>query len=274
METTIPVYNDHLWKFVKPRGIVMEPVRAWTANRLADNGQQWVQTFARYNSGTYNNEWMVIDYKLFQPGSKELKPGLLTIIEQLPGYVTYADVTDVLQKQGYWASYNLPYFPDVYNMSGLPAKFDNFGDHFSHDNCPRAKIIKRDQSKITGRKSLYEFMRYNDYLNDPLSKCKFCTPAQNADYAISARNDLNPHNGTYPIQILEHMMFGATDVKMTSHAAINWLQMEAVSGPTYDPLPPFQWSKHDNKRHFGHPDLFHFKPIYFNGTNLPPYPVE
>ena len=63
--------------------------------------------------------------------------------------------------------------------------------------------------------------RYNDYVNDPLSRCN-CTPSHNADYAIAARNDLNPEDGAYPIQILEHMMFGATDLKVRFAHVAQW----------------------------------------------------
>ena len=51
-------------------------------------------------SGTYNNQYMIIDLKLFTPG-KQLKNGLLTIIEQIPSLVVYADATDTLTR-GYW----------------------------------------------------------------------------------------------------------------------------------------------------------------------------
>ena len=44
------------------------------------------------------------------------------------------------------------------------------------------------------------------------------------------------------------------------------LQFIAISGPTFDPLPPFQWSTSDYKNdpHLGHPDLWVFKPVIAN----------
>lgn len=59
---------------------------------------------------------MVVDLKRFSPG-KELQPGLLTVIEQIPGLVLSADKTQTLER-GYWPSYNVPYFPEVYNRTG------------------------------------------------------------------------------------------------------------------------------------------------------------
>ena len=54
------------------------------ANRLASNGRVWTKLFARYNSGTYNNQWMVLNYNFFEPG-RPIKAGLLWVLEQLPG---------------------------------------------------------------------------------------------------------------------------------------------------------------------------------------------
>jgi hypothetical protein len=62
-----------------------------------------VDLFSRHNSGTYNNQWMVLDTALFVPNTALPKSDLLWIAEQIPGLVESADVTDVLLKQGYWS---------------------------------------------------------------------------------------------------------------------------------------------------------------------------
>ncbi|KAG8181373.1 hypothetical protein JTE90_008842 [Oedothorax gibbosus] len=262
METTIKNDNASLWKYVVPDQIILEWQRNIIANRLAKTGKQWVSIFGIMNSGTYNNQWMILDYNKFQPG-KPLENGLLWILEQLPGYVKCADVTDVLRRQNYWPSYNTAYFKDIFNISGQPEKVKKYGDFFTYEKAPRALIFKRDHDKVTDVQSLIKLMRYNDYTRDPLSKCN-CTPPYSAHNAISARDDLNPANGTYPITSLGHSPFGAIDLKVTTSELFKNLEFVAIAGPTYDPLPPFQWSKTDfdiTVKHEGQPDLWKFKPI-------------
>jgi hypothetical protein len=47
-------------------------------------------------------------------------------VEQIPGFVQYADVTPQL-RDGHWPSYNVPYFEDIYAMSGYPAIVKHYG---------------------------------------------------------------------------------------------------------------------------------------------------
>jgi hypothetical protein len=44
-------------------------MRVVVANRLANSGQEWVNQFFIFNDGTYNNQWMITDFKKFTPNS-------------------------------------------------------------------------------------------------------------------------------------------------------------------------------------------------------------
>ncbi|RWS31200.1 putative phospholipase B-like 2 [Leptotrombidium deliense] len=260
LETTIENFNKELYKSITPDSIVLEFIRTLIANRLATSGKQWTSIFSEYNSGTYNNQFMIVDYKQFSLASYSVSPknNILWIIEQSPGKTEAADVTNVLYSQEYWASYNVPYFRSIFEREMYDEKVKQFGNYYSYNMTARARIFRRDHSKVTDLKSLYKLMRYNDFKNDPYSRCN-CTPPYSAHLAIAARNDLNDPNGSYPIDSLAFSSEGAIDVKMTSFELMQKYEMIAVSGPTYNPLPPFQWSTSKLEkivRHEGQPDLW------------------
>ncbi|XP_059091738.1 putative phospholipase B-like 2 [Tigriopus californicus] len=263
-ETTNENFNPKLWQYVRPKGQILNFARVMVANRLATNGKHWTKIYAKHNSGTYNNQWMVVDYKRFKPGRK-LRSGLLWILEQFPGHIHAEDMTKVLEKQSYWSSYNVPFFSNMYNLSHFEEQRRKYGNFFSHDQTPRALIFKRDQPQVVDLKSAIRLMRSNNYKTDPLSICAECDPPYNAEYAISARNDLNERNGTYPLSIFGEGCAGGYDMKITNKDMFEKLEFIAQSGPTFDSLPPFQWSKSDFDflvSHVGQPDLWNFAPIH------------
>lgn len=258
-ETTIGNSNPDLWKYVVERGIVLEWMRSIVANRLARTTVEWAYYFSKHNSGTYNNEWMILDYKQFTP-DEPILPGTLLILEQIPGIIEVADMSVYLQENTYWASYNLPYFPYIFNMSGARANYEKFGSWFSYEGAPRAQMFKRDHGKVVDMDSMMKLMRYNDYQHDPLSRCN-CTPPYSGENAISARSDLNPADGKYPFGALGHREHGGIDAKVTNSELIKELQCMAVSGPTHDQQPVFKWSTSGWKRPMGQPDAWDFEPI-------------
>ncbi len=73
IETTIENNNPDLFHNILPIS-VPEWIRIVVANRLANSGADWVEKFFVFNDGTYNNEWMIADYKQFTPGTPP-KPG-------------------------------------------------------------------------------------------------------------------------------------------------------------------------------------------------------
>uniref|UniRef100_A0A3B3BB57 Phospholipase B-like n=1 Tax=Oryzias melastigma TaxID=30732 RepID=A0A3B3BB57_ORYME len=244
LETTIGNSNSALWKFVKPTGTVMEWLRNIIANRLATTAKEWAEIFRKYNSGTYNNQWMIVDYNHFTPGKTDIKEELFVVLEQIP------------------------YYQEIFNASGCNELVEKYGPWFSPDQNPRAQIFRRNQTQVTDLDSMIRLMRYNNFKEDPLSKCEGCNPPHNGENAISARSDLNPANGTYPFGALKQRSHGGTDMKVTSFEMFKEYGMIAVSGPTWDQLPPFQWSTSPYKDlvHMGHPDVWNFKPIKVTWT--------
>ncbi|CAF0742378.1 unnamed protein product [Adineta steineri] len=259
IETTIVNYNNNLLHNIIPIS-VPEWIRVVTANRLANSGQEWIDKFFIFNDGTYNNQWMISDFKQFTPGQLP-KAGFLMVAEQLVNNFEYTDMTGKLNQDGYWASYNNVYFPDFRDLSGEEAMVQKMGPElYSWANSSRARIFARDQDKVVDLPSMIKMMRYNDFKNDPLSKCK-CDPPYSAELTIAARCDLNPANGTYPDSPLGHRVHGATDAKIMNYAMMQNFTLVAIAGPTSDQQPPFVWSESDFDKtvsHIGHPDKWNF----------------
>jgi len=71
-ETTNTNCNKELWLRNSPESISTTQ-RTIIASLLAINGMDWVTQFAKHNSGTYNNQWMVLDGRLFSQDDIEFE---------------------------------------------------------------------------------------------------------------------------------------------------------------------------------------------------------
>ena len=77
-----------------------------------------------------------------------------------------------------------------------------------------------------------------------------------------ARSDLNPEGGTYPFGALKHRNHGAIDMKITSRGLLKGLQFRAISGPTDQNVPAFEWDKSGfNENYFGMPNKWEFPHV-------------
>lgn len=256
--------------YVKP-ATVLEWTRNVVANRLASDGASWVETYRAHNSGSYNNENIILNYNLFTPG-QPLPDGVLTVADQIPGYVVASDITSLLRTQGYVPSYNLPMSQFVFNISGDLAAETAGGDWFSYDRTARAQIFRRNHTDVVDEATFRALMRYNAFQTDPIAT-QGCgsNPPSSAENAVAARDDLNPPGGVYPISALGHRDHAGIDAKYTTWAmtmgaaspltgqATPPLSTGAQSGPTYDQQPVFTFSGSDfGLQHVGMPDAWNF----------------
>ena len=53
------------------------------------------------------------------------------------------------REQGYWVSYNSPFFKEIREVSGADDMEKRFGDAYSYTRNPRAKIFQRDTIHAT-----------------------------------------------------------------------------------------------------------------------------
>lgn len=114
-QTTNSIFNSTLWDLVTPESLLAWQ-RVRTANQLSNTGPEWYNIVSKYNSGTYNNQYMILDTKLFK-NNNALSENTLFVVEQIPCLVAGSDVTKQLE-EGYWPSYNVPYHEDIYIQSG------------------------------------------------------------------------------------------------------------------------------------------------------------
>ncbi|KAM9780476.1 phospholipase B-like 1 [Neosynchiropus ocellatus] len=239
-QTTNNVFNASLFRVITPASLLAWQ-RVRLAHGLARTGEEWARVFSRHNSGTYNNQYMVLDRSKVKLGHS-LEDGALTVVEQIPGLVEYSDQTATLRR-GYWPSYNIPFHQNIYQKSGYQPMWDQFGDDFSYDLCPRAKIFRRDQASVEDLATLKHIMRFNDYRKDPYSRGDPCK-------SICCRNDLRAEKPSAG---------GCYDTKVTDFSLAGDLASEAVNGPTtQDGLPPFMWAEFSAVSHQGLPPLYNF----------------
>ncbi|CAK5080795.1 unnamed protein product [Meloidogyne enterolobii] len=260
IETTIAVFNEPLYEKVKENKHLHCWLRSYLANRLSKTARDWVQLFGRYNSGTYNNQWTVLDYKLFKPKQELPQTDLIWILEQIPGLVVSRDVTWFIKSYGYWPSYNIPFLSKISELSGFSAK-GQINNWWRWGFTPRAKIFHRDHKKVKDLKTLRELMRYNNYQHDEYSRCK-CTPPYSAEASISTRGDLNRPDGKWEVPGMGFRNHGSIDYKGTNFELFKQLRFEVVGGPTYGGpgnLPYFSWDTTKiNTTHFGQPINWNF----------------
>ena len=254
-ETTNPADNVTLFQLYVLPHTISEFLRVTAASYLATTSQEWVRLYEVLNSGTYNNQWVVVNMRLFVPG-KPIVRGTMWVSEQMPGIVVSADQSDLLNKMQYFPSYNIPFYPLVRKISLNDDMERQYGSFFSYDDYCRARILRREHANITNIEGMKKVMRFNKYQTDPYSlipNCSGtpdgkCNPPRNPSLSLASRYDLSGSGG--PTQLgplwryFNPACFGGTDAKISSWSRMRGGKLTGVvvAGPTNDDQPAFRWS--------------------------------
>lgn len=262
VQTSNNILNQSLLDLITPQSLLAWQ-RVRIANAYARTGPEWHQIFKQHASGTYVNQYMVVNFNLFRPHSA-LPDELLWIIEEIPGLVQGSDQTAQL-RMGYWPSYNVPFFRDVYLLSGY--NDTRLGPDGDYQLAKRAQIFRRDQATVTDMASLKRIMRYANYSD------VYAIDGGKIDYgaAICMREDLDPESPRAG---------GCYDSKVTSFNHGFWeLSSEIVNGPSSTASDgaksvlgnaPFEWTgQFANAAHHGLPAKYAFDFILAKPKELP-----
>jgi len=237
-ETSISGNNDQVYGFIQEKSLPYW-LRANVANLVFTDQKSWADTFYKYRSGTYNNQWIIIDYNNYNAFKNNLSEAkdIIWFVEEFYSLTSAQDVTQqLLIPQGYVASYNVPYDTAIQNLSQDPTNYTT---------DPRYTLFKKYAPGIKTFKDFQNVMRMNN-VSDTRNYCE----------AISSRCDL---------QKSQTVPWGAYDCKVTSDKWIQDQQAWIISGPTIQvALPSFKWTDWPNfyQRISGLPTYYNFEWVF------------
>jgi len=262
IETSNANYNSSTYDLITEESLLCWQ-RVQISNRMAKSAKDWTEIFSQFNSGTYNNQYMILDTKLVEFGKyPQIPQESLMIIEQMPGMVEVNDVTDHL-KFGYWPSYNVPFGKNISEYANITNTIKSRPErkmeiYSEYNSCSRAKIMRREQNKVTDIESMKYFMQFNDYLHDPFSNG---IPTE----TIAARGDVDKENpqcmGAFDTKLGSvedlkknetkniYLYSGATK-QVTQKLDFESGSCKNISSKGIQPQPNFDWIIFNNKFNF------------------------
>lgn len=260
-ETTIGNYNSDLYDLIVPQNVftwIRDLLSTWDSS----SGQEWTQIFRKHNSGTYNNQYVIVDSKRFQKNHKPSKD-LIWVLEQIPGLIISKDSTDFLVNRGFYPSFNCPSFIEIFNLSGLPQLISSWGDdgnYWDYNTSSRYRILSREAPSLQNFDQFKKLMRYNNYKKDSYSHGD---PGQMILSRYDLRDGLNPH--------FRKSLFGGLDTKaLRLSESFSNLYFHAINSPEYEYNPPFNFSASPfpNISHDGLPNFWKFNWTIFQSLYI------
>mmetsp|Transcript_8961 Transcript_8961/g.21287 ORF Transcript_8961/g.21287 Transcript_8961/m.21287 type:complete len:614 (+) Transcript_8961:91-1932(+) len=271
-ETTTNVLGS--FNGIQPEKHVPDFMHIMAATRLAKSGTHWVQLFSDTDfgagvSGTYNSQWMVVDYNQMSSAKSfltttskargSLAPGTLHVLETYPGGFVAKDESKTLATQGYWSSFNVPVYAESRQHLGWPEERAVFveisADAVGMDTSETLEVNEDSYTKAW-RSHLFRALAPTVSsladMRNVMQRSKPVERINGADQNIPAANFISSR-----YDLVSRQLVGGTDSKVVNSCLVKRMQVEAISGPSHQDSPPFDWSKF-GKAPLGLPTVWNF----------------
>jgi len=274
--------NRQLWEKIMKTDQVLLGARVMAANRLANNSKIWHEVFSKYNSGTGNKQWLIISMN-----NTSIEYG---VIEQMPGIVSYDELSETLLSNSYWVGSSSPSLEETAYISSNGARPAG-GDR--SDN-PVANVLHDRQENVTDVESLAELMRgpelsligRSDLLGVKTAAVfrrftgrSFAEQLAAVGGRRSADSGAQPKDDERATAVvanrspaasaaapesrldIDKTFTGTLDLKIVAGDASGFV---AASGPPFtansEEVKPFRWSDSPIRHlsHYGHPDVWDY----------------
>jgi len=300
-DTTLEILNPTLYERIPEfpsNAHIPNFLHIMIVNRMAQTAAHWIVLFSERNSGTYNAQWLVIDYNQFKLG-EPLRDNTFWVLEQVPGAMNKADMSFYLRSNGYFASYNRPHFQDIRKVSGHEAAEMKFGPIFSWDSSPRAQIFQSVAPNVDDLTRMRSVMQRNDFPNEEAFKNppgRAMDPidaiVQNEDGTLSSKpvgrfadgNILSNEPGhaiaaRMDLDSTSRLPNGAIDSKIINRCLFRNFQCQAISGPTHEKQEVFRWRDGNTDLfpgwpHLGLPNVWDFEWVQMTPSRQIDKPVD
>ncbi|CAL4098399.1 unnamed protein product, partial [Meganyctiphanes norvegica] len=131
------------WHIVKGTQKLLEWMRVIVANRISTSGKMWTDFFSMHNSGTYNNQWMVVDYKQFRPFHH---------IKALEQFFVKSDKHNIIAHLLFWQSWNAILYVYVFHLSGIRNIIEKSNVWHGAHCCPN-RLLRREYYRVYQEKA-------------------------------------------------------------------------------------------------------------------------
>lgn len=174
----------------------------------------------------------------------------------MPGIAVKRDLTTLLADQGFFPSFNIPYFEEIFQIANYTEASKNQTSNSYYEN-PRYLIFNRESKGVSDLKSFRDVMRLNNYKDEEFSN--------DPGVQVFSRYDLRENNPK---------AFGGLDTKITSAwRALENMSFWGVWSPQYETNEAWDFDsdlnvgKFNHINHDGLPSKWQFAWRSFSGQN-------